>query len=184
MKHGGNYMLKIKKIIGGKRAEKTIIAVVAVVFVFVVLGNIFPSGSSSSDNSKNNLSYEDSYISDLELKLKNVLSKTKGVGGCEIVITVTGGSEYVYATETYDKNQSTVNGDKTQIGSDSKTSVKTVTEQRDEKPLIEKEIFPEIKGVVIICEGGGNSGIKNTVTNIVSVLLGITKDKVIVEEKR
>lgn len=183
MKHGKTDSLRIKNFLGGEKSKKIILFAVILLLVIIVLYDFFPKANNQSDTSKKG-EMQDTYISDLEEKLKNILSDTNGVGSCEIVITAAGGTEYIYATETSDKNQSIVNGDKTQIDSDSKVSVKTVTDQRDEKPLIEKEVFPEIQGVVIICEGGNNSKIKSTVTNIASTLLGVTKDKIVVEEKR
>ena len=162
-----------KKLLPGKNTGKYIIAAAAAVLLLVLFSDfLFPEKTESD------------YISQLEEKLETVLSETKGVGPCEVVITAVGGNEYVYATEKTDKSKSSVSGEKTQTDTDIKTNVKTVTEQRSEKPLVEKEIYPEIQGAVIICKGGGSGKIRAEVTEIASTLLGISSDKIVVGEKK
>lgn len=183
MKQSKIDFLKVKNFLGDKKSKKIILLIVVALLFIIVLYDFFPFFQSSEEE-KEEIVSEKSYVEELEEKLKNILLQTKGVGSCEIVITAVGGTEYVYATETSDKNQTTVSGDRTQTDTDSKVSVKTVTDQKNEKPLVEKEIYPEIQGVVIICDGGGNSGTKAVATEIASTLLGVTKDKIVVEERR
>lgn len=167
-----------KKLLPGKNTGKYLIAAAAAVLLLVLFSEfLFPEKAETEKT-------EADYISQLEEKLETVLSETKGVGPCEVVITAVGGNEYVYATEKTDKSKSSVSGEKTQTDTDIKTNVKTVTEQRSEKPLVEKEIYPEIQGAVIICKGGGSGKIRAEVTEIASTLLGISSDKIVVGEKK
>lgn len=184
MKHGKTDLFKIKDFLGGNLSRKMILIAAAAILGLLVLFEFSPSFFGSGDSSENEDVSEFEYISEMEEKLRKVLSQTKGVGNCEIVITAEGGTEYIYATETTDKNRKTVSGDKTQTDTDTKISVRTVTGNRTETPLLEKEVYPQIRGVVVICDGGANSGVKSTVTDITSTLLGITKDKIVVEARR
>lgn len=167
-----------KKFIPGKNAGKYLVAAAGVVVMLILFSDLLLPKTSETEKTQAD------YISRLEEKLETVLSETKGVGPCEVVITAVGGNEYVYATEKTDKSKSSVSGEKTQTDTDIKTNVKTVTEQRSEKPLVEKEIYPEIQGAVIVCKGGGSGKIRAEVTEIASTLLGISSDKIVVGEKK
>lgn len=184
MKHGKTDLFKMKNFLGDKISRKMIITAAAGILALLVIFEFFPAFFRSDDSSEETDISELAYISEMETKLKKVLSQTKGVGNCEIVITAEGGTEYIYATETTDKNRKTVSEDKTQTDTDTKISVRTVTGNRTETPLVEKEVYPQIRGVVVICDGGSNSRVKSVVSDITATLLGITKDKIVVEARR
>ena len=111
-----------KKLIPGKNAGKYLVAAAGVVVMLILFSDFLLPKTSETEKTQAD------YISRLEEKLETVLSETKGVGPCEVVITAVGGNEYVYATEKTDKSKSSVSGEKTQTDTDIKTNVKTVTE--------------------------------------------------------
>ena len=94
----------------------------------------------------------DSYKKQIEKELKDVLSQVRGVVECEVMVTVEGTTEYVYAenlTKSTDNN-----GDRT---SDRYENEIVITDTDGKKEaLVRKIIKPQICGVVIVCEGGGD----------------------------
>lgn len=168
-----------KRFFSGENKGKWLIAAAIAVVVLILLSDTF----FRSDTVTETVDTAD-YVEKLEEKLESVLRETKGVGECEVVITAVGGSEYVYATEKTDKSKYSVSQDKSQTDTDIKTNLKTVTEQNAEKPLVEREVYPEILGAVIVCSGGGSVKVRAEVSEIASTLLGISADKIVVGEKR
>ena len=129
----------------------------------------------------------ESYISETEKSLKVLLEQIEGIGKCDIMITLESGIEYIYATEN-NTNQDTIydkdsTGEKKQESENIETSYKTVSDGNNEKPLIIKEINPVIRGVAIVCEGGGSAGVKSIIIEMVSTVLGISGDKISISKK-
>ena len=163
---------------------KAVIAVGLAGIMLIFLSEMLPGKSkaesteatvkSASDNET------DSYKKQIEKELKSVLSQIKGVGECEVMVTVEGTTEYVYAenlTKSTDNN-----GDRT---SDRYENEIVITDNDGKKEaLVKKVIKPQICGVVIVCEGGGDIKINERVLKAVSTALGISSSKICVEGKK
>ena len=108
--------------------------------------------SIKSENISGN--YEN-YAHDMENQLKRILEKIDGVGKVDVMVTVVGTEEYIYAEEE---------------------KIKTGEKQA----LLKKIVSPEISGVVIICEGGDSNIIKERVYNTISAVLNISSQKIYV----
>ena len=112
--------------------------------------------------------------------LKDVLSQVRGVGECKVMVTVEGTTEYVYAenlTKSTDNN-----GDRT---SDRYENEIVITDNDGKKEaLVRKIIKPQICGVVIVCEGGGDIKVNERVLKAVSTVLGISSSKICVEGRK
>lgn len=129
-------------------------------------------------------SNDNDYINSMEKKLSNILSSINGVGKCDVMITVDGGKEYVYAIEENVKNDMTISDEKTHTIEETEKKYKSFSEQNKENPLIIKELLPNINGVAIVCEGGNNAAVKNDIINIVGKALGISSDKIAIACKK
>ena len=127
------------------------------------------------------------YSINLKKDLENTISKIDGAGSVEVFLTFERGYEYVYAKtdkKTEDKKESTKSNeyiaDEKSSGEEEYIIVKT---DEGEEPLIVTKIEPKIKGVVIVCKGGGNETVVNKIINAVSVSLGISESKICVVPK-
>jgi stage III sporulation protein AG len=58
-----------------------------------------------------------------------------------------------------------------------------VSTKQGDKPLLLTEIAPRVKGVVVVCEGGGNAMVIDTVTEALATALNISKSQVCVVAK-
>lgn len=123
-----------------KRIKIIVLIVVLSVFALFLFFSLFSSNEKSLETDEN-------YVSTLENKLENVLSKISGAGRVSVMITVESGMETVLATKT---NVTESNG-------------KKVTEETpiivNGKTVVLKENFPKIVGVLIIAEGANNFGV-------------------------
>ena len=118
------------------------------------------------------------YRSALSEELGNMLASMNGVGRTKVMITIGGTARNVYATdtdvngrETSRKSGDDENGDRQ--SNEKKTCI--VIRQRDgsEKALSVGQLMPEIKGVLVVCDGGDDEDVRKRVTDAVKAALDI-----------
>lgn len=131
------------------------------------------------------LADEDEYVSWLEEKLADTLSRAEGVGQVEVMITLCSSAEKIVEKDVESESedlreedsqggnritQSTISSEVTVYG--------TGEEGADGDPYITKEISPVIEGVVVIAEGGDNSIAVQNITEAVKALFDIDTHKI------
>lgn len=100
---------------------------------------------------------EQNYASELEQRLQQLIEAVEGAGQCRVMVTLSSGEETVYATDT-EQGETTSRSEHVLLG---------------EEALIERVQTPEIQGVAVLCEGGGNAAVRNTITELVRALTGV-----------
>ena len=158
---------------------KIVIAVGLAGILLIFVSEMFPAKNTAESKSIPTESVAtddtDSYKKQIEKELKDVLSQVRGVGECEVMVTVEGTTEYV--TKSTDNN-----GDRT---SDRYENEIVITDNDGKKEaLVRKIIKPQICGVVIVCEGGGDIKVNERVLKAVSTVLGISSSKICVEGRK
>ena len=102
------------------------------------------------------------YVTNLENKLVNVLSKVKGAGDVNVVITLEKGFEYQYVTE----EEIRTNAD----GSTVKTEKAVLV---NGEPVLEREIYPVIRGIVITASGADNLTVKMNILSAIQTVIDV-----------
>jgi len=127
-----------------------------------------------------NKTYEDV----IEERLKEIFSKMEGVGKVEVMVTISYGKEIFLAEDVNSNYSRTIEedsqGGKREITSEdiqSKTVMQN-TGSGSTQPVILKEKYPEIKGVLILAEGGEDPRVKQQLTAAAETLLGVPAHKV------
>ena len=133
---------------------------------------------------------ETAYEALLEERLKCVLELVRDVGRAEVMITVKASGEEIVLVEK-DYTASTSKEADSQGGSrDTKeeTMSETVIYKKNSDgstvPYIVKEKMPEIEGVVVIAEGGGNLLTANNIIDAVMALFDVPVHKIKVLEMK
>lgn len=120
----------------------------------------------------------------LENRLKEILSKVDGAGRVDVLITYKATGEKIVAKQIKQEDTSTDEtatiGDERSIKSNILESSYVIVENSDgsEEPLILKEEEPEIEGVIIVAEGGGDVIVKNSLIKAVEAALGVKSHKI------
>lgn len=129
------------------------------------------------------------YVRILERDLSSILSKIQDAGRVSVMITLKSGREIIPAKDesVSDKvtNEKDTSGG-TRIINERSTDDKVVfsaAQGGNSKPLILKEINPEIKGVIVVAEGAKDSKVKLNITNAVQTVLDIPAYRVTVYER-
>ena len=101
------------------------------------------------------------------LKEKNILSKVKGVGDVEVMIIYASSDEKILAKDK-----------------DSQGNEKTVSKNESSKnePYVIKTKAPDVEGVIVVAQGGGNLNVKNLLIDCISNTINIPVHKVKVLE--
>ena len=114
----------------------------------------------------------DEYAEELEERLADMLMKTEGVGKCRVMITVSGSLAFSYAqdSEQYADVES----------HEIKQEHVILKEDTGDEPLVEYTENPEVVGVIIACEGGGNNVVREQVYRAAGAVLDISLDRICV----
>lgn len=114
---------------------------------------------------------QEAYRQQMETELTAILGRMAGVGRVEVLVTVTGSEEYHYAKE----------GDSMVSDEQVKSSSSYVTVGGSAREaLVESVTHPPIAGVVVACEGGDRSTVKEQVYHAVAVACGISTAQICV----
>ena len=137
-----------------------------------VIGSLLPRGGGGD------LSGDETpaaYGARLEKKVAETVSAIEGAGRTSVLITFENTFETVYATnasidEREDGANVTRNTKKELAGMNGR--------ETGQAPVVVKKLCPKIRGVLIVCEGGGNDAVAAEVTAAVSTALGVAAGKI------
>ena len=104
----------------------------------------------------------------LEQRLSTILSYMEGVGQVQVLLTEAVGQESVYQTDGVS-------------GSEGRRETVTIMdENRSEFGLVRQVISPVYQGAIVVCQGGGNAGVRLAVIEAVSNVTGIPSNRITV----
>lgn len=149
--------------------------------------DIYNENTQTETETKNNTAFD--YVRELENDLSSILSKIQGAGRVSVMITLESGTEIIPAKDesVSDKvtNEKDTSGG-TRIINEKTTDDKVVfaaAQGGNSKPLIIKEMNPEIKGVIVVAEGAKDSRVKLKISQAVQTVLDIPAYRVTVYER-
>lgn len=127
----------------------------------------------------------------LERKMEALLSNIRGAGKVDVMITYYSGTEKVPAFDVKKKNSETDETDSeggkrniTQSEYESVTIFEDSHSAGGRQPVILKEVYPEVKGIVIVAEGAGNAAVKEQLARAAAVLMDVPLYKIQVLERK
>lgn len=167
-----NFWQKIKSI---KHIQIYLAIFVALVVcaVYFVSNNPFKTKTDkTNENTTGEYSSTMEYVDNLENRISNVLSNMSGVGKVKVVVSLECGFSYEYAKDS--ETKTTVSGDvKTTVTSE---TIILVSNQ----PVVVKEIYPVVKGVVVVAEGAKDVSIKMNILSAIETIFEIDRQNIIV----
>jgi len=183
---------KIKGFTNDKKGKRKIENLV----IFLILG-VFFGGDNNKDNKTNTQAgvallstRETNEILKLEERLEQILQEIEGVGYVKVMITGVSDGEAVYAYNRIEQSnrQEQLNEKEIQSRAD-ETRIESELVFMDGSsgervPVEIKRINPEITGVVVVADGGGNSSIRSNIISAVEALLDIPKHRIQVLKRK
>lgn len=190
-------MDKFKKNInngGYKKLIYNFLAIIILCIVALIVWDTFsPNFLKDTSNIEINKKEEDkgsdsqnNYQESTEIQLKNILKEIKGVGEVEVMVTYESSTEVVPASNVTKSNELTEEKD-AQGGTRStnhENMTQNVVTSQSNKPMVIKEIKPQIRGVVIVAQGAGDIQVKTELIEAARTIFQIPAYRVMVYEKK
>ncbi len=176
-----------------KKMISNILFIIGIGILFIVLGNtVFESIPESismkqyEDTNRNEVLKKESksFEEQMEERVEEIFSRMEGVGRVQVMITTSYGKERLVAEDmnsSYSNTQEEdTQGGKREFQSEDVQSkiVMQNTGSGSAEPVILKEKQPEVKGVLILAEGGEDPRIKQQLTTAAETLLGVPAHRV------
>ena len=158
-----------------KKDKKLLLTVAAGILgiVFIVISEFIPKSSykkaETGEQNKNSVS---SYEETLEKRLESIISSVDGAGRVQVMVTLDTSEQTQYAK---DEKENSKSGDKSSEKSYEKKYVLT-----DDVGVVLKTTEPEVRGVIVVCDGGDNAAVKNGITSAVRAALSVDSNKITV----
>ena len=110
-------------------------------------------------------------VEDEEKRLANILSQIDGAGEVSVMITYYSSSEKNIAYETKVSSRE-------KEESEDKKAVMT-----DGEPMVVKEVYPKVRGVIVTADGGGNSAVRSAISEAVTASLDVPAHRICIFKK-
>ena len=167
-----NYFNKLSEKLGQNRHTKML----ALIFIVGIILLLFPTERSDQKT----VVEEDpllTYRAETEARLSQILSRVKGVGKAEVMITFADSGQTFFAEDTEEQRK----GEQTDF---SAFPVLKNDGSGTESPLVTKKVTPEISGVLVVAQGAGQPQVKTEIIHAVRALLGVKAHRIEVLEKK
>ena len=104
-------------------------------------------------------------------QLSDILSKVKGAGDVQVLLTVQAGEETRYQLDEVTEV--------TEQGSSTKVSTIILSNMDKQQAGLVRQVIPPIyKGAVVVCQGGDDPSVKLAITEAVSKVTGLGADRI------
>ena len=181
---------KLKDLIKPENRIKLIVIIGALGVLLILLSEFIPKKQEQTASTKGMAVMSDiEYIQYIEGRLKKMVEGIDGAGISEVVLTLESSAELIYAKEektTEDKTKDSTNSgeERTQERTGNEYKLIVVdTGSGKKEALISTTVQPKIKGVVVVCEGGGSIVVKERIISAVTTVLDVNTTKVCVLPK-
>lgn len=178
----------LEKISSDKGKRNIVVAIGILGILLIFASNFISLGSKVDTKAEEELPQQtsaDTYKATLEQELTSIVSSIDGAGEVRILITMESTTEDVYAIERSidDETESLVDESRESAAaqySEDDTYVKVKNQDGSESLVRLKQVMPRIRGVLVVCDGGDNSSVREKITQAVSSVLNISSGKVYV----
>lgn len=142
--------------------KKYIVAAAIFGVLLTVISYFVPKGA---EVEKEDISY---YSDMLEKQVEELVETLDGVSSVKVMLTLDTSGEYVYAENSEKRENGTV------------TDYLVISTKNSQSPVLVKEIYPRVRGVAVVCDGGGSAALQAKITSLLSSALGISANRITV----
>ena len=154
----------VQKWIKDQKQTNFIIFLLAGVLLLIIA---LPTGDrKKTEETEYNESDNSDFVREQEEKLADILGNIEGVGKVKVMITVKDDGYSIL-----DKNLKT-------DGQEREEDTVLVEKDREESPYVTSRVMPEIEGVVVVAQGGGNARVNNEISDAVMALFDVEVHKI------
>ena len=153
---------------GSKGRVTLAIVLGAAAMLLILLSELLPQQAAPAA-AENTAQDTTQYRAQLETELEKLIEQMAGAGRTAVMVTLETGAEAVYAVDTQDgENQ----------------SQQTHVLLQDGTALTETTYLPQVCGVAVLCEGGGDVRVAARITELLRSLLDLPANRICVEQRK
>lgn len=146
----------------------------ALIFGGILIGIlliIFPTGDGKKENTEDVDDYfrVSSYTESLEERIRQLCLSVDGIDNVSVLLTLESGTEHVYAD-----NVKETTGSSNSYSSD----YLVINNGSGTEPVPITEIYPKIRGVAVVCDGGDEATVQVKLTELLSAALGLASSRI------
>lgn len=139
-------------------------------------------GKQTESGKKADTTTEEDYRSSLENELSEMLESMEGVGKVKVMITLKDSGECVVEKDHSDSSSISEETDKegeSRSQTDLQSEETTVyADNESGMPFVSKEKKPAVEGVLVLAEGGGDTAVKQNISDAVLALFNVEAHKI------
>ena len=175
-----NITVNFTKFSGNKKAL-TLVAVVGCIGILLIGASdwLFSKNETVANGSGKETSVEE-YIETLEKKAQQMILSIDGAGKSKIMVTAESSSEKQYATDNEISNDYKSNQSEQDEKNELKSEIVIIESGGDESALVTTVTQPQIRGVLVLCEGADTPKVKENVTEAIKTIFGVPYNKICV----
>lgn len=158
----------LQQFCGRKGRTSLAVLVGGIAMGLILLSELLPTASQSTSVKESRLTAVQ-YQAQLEEQLETLISQMQGAGRTTVMVTLSTGEETIYAVDTQ-------SGDIQQQ--------ETHVLLQDGSALEETTWLPQICGVAVLCEGGGDVHVAARITELLRSLLDLPSNRICVEQRK
>ena len=175
-----NALKKLHGLNAKKKTQYLAVLLVVAIILAIYFSSLDTGGAKKTDDKAEAGAPAETISSDTEMedRLKRVLSKVDGVGDVDVIINYESTAERVPAfseDRQVSKSDSQVTSSET---TSEKSDIATVQGNGASEALIVKENQPEVRGVIVVAQGAEDISVRMNLLNAVTTLLNVSADKV------
>ena len=160
----------LRSLQNNKNRTALAVTVGVMAMLLLLLSELLPSGNTQKTAASTvRTAAVSQYQTQLEQQLEELISQLQGAGRTTVMVTLTTGEETIYAVDTQ-------TGDLQQQ--------ETHVLLQDGSALAETTYLPQVCGVAVLCEGGGDVRVAARITELLHSLLDLPANRICVEQRK
>lgn len=170
---------RLKALCSSGNGMKLIVAIGLAGMALILLSELLPEKDAApapQPAASADAGAETDYADALTAQLTALLTKITGVGHAEVMVTLAGSSETVYAEEQ--------NRETNERGSRTENQYVIIGSGSNQSALVKSSRYPRVSGVIVVCEGGDSSVVREQVYRAVAVACGVSSAQIYVAALR
>ena len=130
-------------------------------------------------------------VSSLEARLEKMLSSIDGAGDCKVMISLRDMGEYIYDKDVKQSEDSAKTYDSGSVASEKDTKSAETTgvivdnaQNSGKQALLKSRTQPQISGVAVVCPGGGDIKVVDSIVRTITAVFGVPSNRVFVAQSK
>lgn len=175
-----NALKKMHGLSAKKKTQYLAVLLVVAIILAIYFSSLDTGSAQKTDGEAAAGAPAETISSDTEMedRLKRVLSKVDGVGDVDVIINYESTAERVPAFSEDRQVSKSDSQDTSSETTSEKSDIATVQGNGASEALIVKENQPEVRGVIVVAQGAEDISVRMNLLNAVTTLLNVSADKV------